>query len=129
MLQNRVERREQEVRMCEIYHFKGKILGKISKFENFNFQVIDLYICESFPDLEVNGVDVFGGWEGEGQAAIALDTADPVVIARFAKKAYSSQNSNRKEYVILRGENANPLSLSLRKETLFLSWQICGPSL
>ncbi|PAV75331.1 hypothetical protein WR25_08912 [Diploscapter pachys] len=46
-------------------------------------KVIDLYICESFPDLEVNGVDVFGGWEGEGQAAIALDTADPVVIARY----------------------------------------------
>ena len=45
-------------------------------------RVIHLYIAECFPDLESNGVDIFGGWEGAFDNAEALDTADPVVIAR-----------------------------------------------
>ncbi|CAJ0942562.1 unnamed protein product, partial [Mesorhabditis belari] len=46
-------------------------------------KVISLYIHETFPDLETNGVDVFGGWEGAGDSAETLDTADPVIIARY----------------------------------------------
>uniref|UniRef100_A0AAF5Q077 Rap-GAP domain-containing protein n=4 Tax=Wuchereria bancrofti TaxID=6293 RepID=A0AAF5Q077_WUCBA len=46
-------------------------------------RVIVLYIYEIFPDIETNGVDIYGGWEGgEGQMDIR-DTADPVVIARY----------------------------------------------
>ncbi|CAI4222514.1 unnamed protein product [Auanema sp. JU1783] len=46
-------------------------------------RVIHLYIYECFPDLETNGVDIFGGWEGAGDSGEPLDTADPVVIARY----------------------------------------------
>ncbi|PIO70885.1 hypothetical protein TELCIR_07238 [Teladorsagia circumcincta] len=45
-------------------------------------KVINLYIAECFPDIETNGVDIFGGWEGAEDAIEALDTADPIVIAR-----------------------------------------------
>ncbi|MCP9260056.1 Ral GTPase-activating protein subunit alpha-1 [Dirofilaria immitis] len=46
-------------------------------------RVIVLYIYEIFPDIETNGVDIYGGWEGsEGQIDIR-DTADPIVIARY----------------------------------------------
>lgn len=45
--------------------------------------MIVLYIYEIFPDIETNGVDIYGGWEGsEGQIDIR-DTADPIVIARY----------------------------------------------
>ncbi|CAJ0578761.1 unnamed protein product, partial [Mesorhabditis spiculigera] len=46
-------------------------------------KVISLYIQETFPDLETNGVDVFGGWEGAGDTGETLDTADPIIIARY----------------------------------------------
>ncbi|KAK6037082.1 hypothetical protein COOONC_25413, partial [Cooperia oncophora] len=46
-------------------------------------RVINLYIAECFPDIEANGVDIFGGWEGAEDAIEALDTADPIVIARY----------------------------------------------
>ena len=38
---------------------------------------------ECFTELETNGVDVFGGWEGADEQGEPLDTADPVVIARY----------------------------------------------
>uniref|UniRef100_A0A1I7Y6R0 Rap-GAP domain-containing protein n=1 Tax=Steinernema glaseri TaxID=37863 RepID=A0A1I7Y6R0_9BILA len=46
-------------------------------------RVINLYIAEIFEDLEGNGIDVFGGWEGGVDVVAVLDTADPVVIARY----------------------------------------------
>uniref|UniRef100_A0A7I4XYD0 Rap-GAP domain-containing protein n=1 Tax=Haemonchus contortus TaxID=6289 RepID=A0A7I4XYD0_HAECO len=46
-------------------------------------RVINLYIAECFPDIEANGVDIFGGWEGADDTIEALDTADPIVIARY----------------------------------------------
>lgn len=48
-------------------------------------RVIHLYIAECFPDMETNGVDIFGGWEGAEDTIEALDTADPIVIARWAQ--------------------------------------------
>ncbi|EFO27774.2 rap/ran-GAP family protein [Loa loa] len=46
-------------------------------------RVIVLYIYEVFPDIETNGVDIYGGWEGsEGQIYIRY-TTDPIVIARY----------------------------------------------
>lgn len=44
--------------------------------------MINLYIAECFSDIETNGVDIFGGWEGADDTVEALDTADPIVIAR-----------------------------------------------
>ncbi|KAL6729909.1 hypothetical protein Aduo_000918 [Ancylostoma duodenale] len=46
-------------------------------------RVINLYIAECFSDIETNGVDIFGGWEGADDTVEALDTADPIVIARY----------------------------------------------
>lgn len=46
-------------------------------------RVIVLYIYETFPDIETNGVDIYGGWEGADGQADVRDTADPVVIARY----------------------------------------------
>uniref|UniRef100_A0AC35TQP1 Rap-GAP domain-containing protein n=1 Tax=Rhabditophanes sp. KR3021 TaxID=114890 RepID=A0AC35TQP1_9BILA len=46
-------------------------------------RIIHLYIFEVFPDLEVNGVDVFAGWEGNQTRTEILETADPVIIARY----------------------------------------------
>ncbi|VDK57513.1 unnamed protein product [Cylicostephanus goldi] len=46
-------------------------------------RVINLYIAECFSDLETNGVDIFGGWEGADDTIEALETADPIVIARY----------------------------------------------
>ncbi|KAK6727420.1 hypothetical protein RB195_005237 [Necator americanus] len=46
-------------------------------------RVINLYIAECFSDLDTNGVDIFGGWEGADDTIEALDTADPIVIARY----------------------------------------------
>ncbi|TKR93308.1 hypothetical protein L596_007790 [Steinernema carpocapsae] len=46
-------------------------------------RIINLYIAEVFDDLEGNGVDVFGGWEGGVDTVAVMDTADPVVIARY----------------------------------------------
>ncbi|VDM66063.1 unnamed protein product [Strongylus vulgaris] len=46
-------------------------------------RVNNLYIAECFSDLETNGVDIFGGWEGADDTIEALETADPIVIARY----------------------------------------------
>lgn len=46
-------------------------------------RVITLYIYEVFPDIETNGVDLFGGWEGSEEPAQVLDTADPIIITRY----------------------------------------------
>lgn len=46
-------------------------------------KVINLYIAECFTDIETNGVDIFGGWEGAEDTVESLDTADPKVIARY----------------------------------------------
>uniref|UniRef100_A0A0K0G3E3 Probable Rho GTPase-activating protein CG5521 (inferred by orthology to a D. melanogaster protein) n=1 Tax=Strongyloides venezuelensis TaxID=75913 RepID=A0A0K0G3E3_STRVS len=46
-------------------------------------RMINLYILEVYPDLETNGVDIFGGWEGEPNTTDILDTADPIVIVRY----------------------------------------------
>ncbi|GMT28662.1 hypothetical protein PFISCL1PPCAC_19959, partial [Pristionchus fissidentatus] len=46
-------------------------------------RVIVLYIKETFPDMENNGVDIFGGWMGGESENTPLDTADPIVIARY----------------------------------------------
>ncbi|VDN07033.1 unnamed protein product [Thelazia callipaeda] len=46
-------------------------------------RVIVLYIYEIFPDIEANGVDIYGGWEGNEGLADVRDTADPIVIARY----------------------------------------------
>uniref|UniRef100_A0A914DRJ0 Ral GTPase-activating protein subunit alpha/beta N-terminal domain-containing protein n=1 Tax=Acrobeloides nanus TaxID=290746 RepID=A0A914DRJ0_9BILA len=46
-------------------------------------RIIVLYVYQVFPDMETNGVDVFGGWEGNEEPGEQLDTADPVVIARY----------------------------------------------
>ncbi|KAK0424217.1 hypothetical protein QR680_008553 [Steinernema hermaphroditum] len=46
-------------------------------------RVISLYVAEVFDDLEGSGIDVFGGWEGSADTVAVLDTADPVVIARY----------------------------------------------
>lgn len=46
-------------------------------------RIIVLYIYQVFPDMEENGVDVFEGWEGSEEPGEQLDTADPVVIARY----------------------------------------------
>lgn len=46
-------------------------------------RIITLYILEVFPDIETNGVDLFGGWEGSEEPTQVLDTADPIVIARY----------------------------------------------
>ncbi|CAD6196284.1 unnamed protein product [Caenorhabditis auriculariae] len=46
-------------------------------------KVIKHYMGECFEELETNGVDVFGGWEGAEEVGEPLDTADPVVIARY----------------------------------------------
>ena len=45
--------------------------------------MINLYIGECFSDLETTGVDIFGGWEGADDNIEPLDTADPIVIARW----------------------------------------------
>ncbi|CCD73405.2 Rap-GAP domain-containing protein [Caenorhabditis elegans] len=58
--------------------------GKRQECANFIIEkVIKLYMGECFTDLETNGVDVFGGWEGADENGEPLDTADPVVIARY----------------------------------------------
>uniref|UniRef100_A0A158P5X5 Target of rapamycin complex subunit lst8 n=1 Tax=Angiostrongylus cantonensis TaxID=6313 RepID=A0A158P5X5_ANGCA len=49
-------------------------------------RVINLYIAECFTDIETNGVDIFGGWEGAEDSIEPLDTADPKVIARHVLK-------------------------------------------
>ncbi|GMR53715.1 hypothetical protein PMAYCL1PPCAC_23910, partial [Pristionchus mayeri] len=46
-------------------------------------RLITLYIKEIFPDVETNGVDMVGGWMGGECETTPLDTADPVVIARY----------------------------------------------
>ncbi|KAJ1372174.1 hypothetical protein KIN20_034259 [Parelaphostrongylus tenuis] len=46
-------------------------------------KVINLYIAECFTDIETNGVDIYGGWEGAEEIIEPLDTADPKVIARY----------------------------------------------
>uniref|UniRef100_A0A7E4VIK5 Rap-GAP domain-containing protein n=1 Tax=Panagrellus redivivus TaxID=6233 RepID=A0A7E4VIK5_PANRE len=46
-------------------------------------RVIVLYIYQVFPDFEENGVDVFEGWEGSEEPGEQMDTADPIVIARY----------------------------------------------
>ncbi|KHN77841.1 Ral GTPase-activating protein subunit alpha-1 [Toxocara canis] len=46
-------------------------------------RVIVLYIYETFPDIETNGVDIYGGWEGTEEHSDIRDTADPIVIARY----------------------------------------------
>lgn len=58
--------------------------GKRQECANFIIdKVIKLYMGECFTELETNGVDVFGGWEGADEQGEPLDTADPVVIARY----------------------------------------------
>uniref|UniRef100_A0A1I7UD55 Rap-GAP domain-containing protein n=1 Tax=Caenorhabditis tropicalis TaxID=1561998 RepID=A0A1I7UD55_9PELO len=58
--------------------------GKRQECANFIIdKVIKLYMGECFTELETNGVDVFGGWEGADETGEPLDTADPVVIARY----------------------------------------------
>ncbi|CAI2309070.1 unnamed protein product [Caenorhabditis sp. 36 PRJEB53466] len=58
--------------------------GKRQDCANFIIdKVIKLYMGECFTELETNGVDVFGGWEGADETGEPLDTADPVVIARY----------------------------------------------
>ncbi|CAL2030121.1 unnamed protein product [Caenorhabditis brenneri] len=58
--------------------------GKRQECANFIIdKVIKLYMGECFHELESNGVDVFGGWEGADETGEPLDTADPVVIARY----------------------------------------------
>lgn len=58
--------------------------GKRQECANFIIEkVIKLYMGECFTELETNGVDVFGGWEGADEQGDPLDTADPVVIARY----------------------------------------------
>ncbi|KIH54027.1 hypothetical protein ANCDUO_15828 [Ancylostoma duodenale] len=47
-------------------------------------RVINLYIAECFSDIETNGVDIFGGWEGADDTVEALDTADPIVVATLS---------------------------------------------
>ncbi|ETN75512.1 hypothetical protein NECAME_12314 [Necator americanus] len=53
-------------------------------------RVINLYIAECFSDLETNGVDIFGGWEGADDTIEALDTADPIVrdLPSFKQSRY-----------------------------------------
>uniref|UniRef100_A0A9J2P0P2 Rap-GAP domain-containing protein n=2 Tax=Ascaris TaxID=6251 RepID=A0A9J2P0P2_ASCLU len=46
-------------------------------------RVIVLYIYETFSDIETNGVDIYGGWEGTEEHTDIRDTADPIVIARY----------------------------------------------
>ncbi|VDK47411.1 unnamed protein product [Anisakis simplex] len=46
-------------------------------------RVIVLYIYETFPDIESNGVDIYGGWEGTEEHTGMRDTADPIIIARY----------------------------------------------
>lgn len=46
-------------------------------------RVIVLYIYETFPDIETNGVDIYGGWEGTEEHVSVRDTADPIIIARY----------------------------------------------
>uniref|UniRef100_A0A8R1Z3W2 Rap-GAP domain-containing protein n=1 Tax=Pristionchus pacificus TaxID=54126 RepID=A0A8R1Z3W2_PRIPA len=46
-------------------------------------RVINLYIKETFPDIDTNGVDIYGGWMGGENESTPLDTADPIVIARY----------------------------------------------
>jgi hypothetical protein len=46
-------------------------------------KVIQLYIYEVFEDIDSNGVDLFEGWEGSEQTRVIMDTADPLVIARY----------------------------------------------
>lgn len=46
-------------------------------------RIIMLYIYEVFPEIEINGVDLFGGWEGSDESTQILDTANPIVIARY----------------------------------------------
>uniref|UniRef100_A0A0N5A960 Rap-GAP domain-containing protein n=1 Tax=Syphacia muris TaxID=451379 RepID=A0A0N5A960_9BILA len=46
-------------------------------------RVIVLYIYETFPDIETNGVDIYGGWEGTEEHVNVRDTADPIIIARY----------------------------------------------
>jgi hypothetical protein len=46
-------------------------------------KVIQLYIYEVFEDIDSNGVDLFEGWEGNEQTRALMDTADPLVIARY----------------------------------------------
>jgi hypothetical protein len=48
-----------------------------------------LYIYEQFPEAEANGIDVYDGWEGtfeDDENTRLQDTADPIVIAKFANK-------------------------------------------
>ncbi|KAI6202932.1 hypothetical protein M3Y94_00498200 [Aphelenchoides besseyi] len=46
-------------------------------------RVIHLYINEVFDDIDGKGVDVFEGWEGSEETGSPMDTADPIVIARY----------------------------------------------
>uniref|UniRef100_A0A914RSC6 Uncharacterized protein n=1 Tax=Parascaris equorum TaxID=6256 RepID=A0A914RSC6_PAREQ len=41
-------------------------------------RVIVLYIYETFSDIETNGVDIYGGWEGTEEHTDIRDTADPI---------------------------------------------------
>ncbi|CAB3407059.1 unnamed protein product [Caenorhabditis bovis] len=53
--------------------------GKRLECANFIIEkVIKLYMGECFDELEANGVDIFGGWEGAESSGEPLDTADPV---------------------------------------------------
>ncbi|MFH4984052.1 hypothetical protein AB6A40_010761 [Gnathostoma spinigerum] len=77
-------------------------------------RVINLYIHETFPDMDLNGVDIFGGWEGNEEHAEVRDTADPVVIARYWLIRWMA--------TIALGDSADTLSSSLLlyREALFL---------
>lgn len=46
-------------------------------------KVCQLYIDEVFPDLRKSGVDIFEDWDGNEDTSELLDTADPLVIARY----------------------------------------------
>ncbi|VDM54598.1 unnamed protein product [Angiostrongylus costaricensis] len=58
-----------------------------NRFECARFiidRVINLYIAECFTDIETNGVDIFGGWEGAEDIIEPLDTADPKDFITFS---------------------------------------------
>ncbi|CAI5437697.1 unnamed protein product [Caenorhabditis angaria] len=100
-------------------------------------RIIKLYMSECFEELESNGVDVFGGWEGAEEQGKLLDTADPVVIARYwlirwinniASATHQSSNSSQStqtslllyRQALFSSQKATNVALTLMREAMTL---------